>query len=223
MPYRGVSGTFDGVVAARGPPVPSGGRGRRRRGCSARMDRTRIRWRNVGRLAAAVGGAGLLVGVVPGLVEPPEPKPLPADVGLATPAGAYAYEPPGRARGGRSEGDTRGRGPRDGRERQPRPSPERPRRRPTVEPDAGPPPKPAPESTPEPAPAPDPAPAPAPAPEPAPTPAPEPAPAPAPPPAPSAPPAPSPPPAPEPEEPSPPAPDDEPDPPRGPAQFGFEH
>ncbi len=59
------------------------------------MGRARIRWRNVGRLAAAVGAGGMLIGVVPGMLEPPEPEPLPADVGLATgTTGAYAYSPP---------------------------------------------------------------------------------------------------------------------------------
>ena len=48
------------------------------------MDRARIRWRNVGRIAGGLGAAGLLVVVVPGLLEPPEPPPLPDDVGLAT-------------------------------------------------------------------------------------------------------------------------------------------
>jgi hypothetical protein len=55
------------------------------------MDRSRIRWRNVGRLAAGVAGGGVLLVVMPGLLDPPEPPPLPADVGLATGAsGAVA-------------------------------------------------------------------------------------------------------------------------------------
>jgi neural Wiskott-Aldrich syndrome protein len=61
------------------------------------MDRSRIRWRNVGRLAAGVAGGGVLLIVGPGLLDPPEPPPLPADVGLATGASeavATFGEPP---------------------------------------------------------------------------------------------------------------------------------
>jgi hypothetical protein len=48
------------------------------------MDRSRIRWQNVGRLAAGAVAGGALLFVAPGLLDPPDPPPLPADVGLAT-------------------------------------------------------------------------------------------------------------------------------------------
>lgn len=55
------------------------------------MDRTRIRWRNVGRLAGGLGAGALLLVVVPALLEPADPAPLPADVGLdPAPASGYA-------------------------------------------------------------------------------------------------------------------------------------
>ena len=43
----------------------------------------RIRWSNVGRLAAGSARAALRSSSLPGLLEAPEPPPLPADVGLA--------------------------------------------------------------------------------------------------------------------------------------------
>jgi hypothetical protein len=62
------------------------------------MEHARIRWRNVGRVAAGVGAGGLLIAFAPGLLEPPDPPPLPADVGLATgatgAAGPYALAAP---------------------------------------------------------------------------------------------------------------------------------
>jgi hypothetical protein len=191
------------------------------------MDRTRIRWRNVGRLAAALGGAAALVGVLPGLLTPPEPEPLPSDVGLvAGTTGAHAYAPPKPSRTAR-------RGPAGGgrNHRRRGAAPERPR------PDRSPSPLPAetpgngsPQASrltgapapPEPPPASPPAPGPTPAPEPAPAPAPEPAPVPAPP----RPPQPSPP-APvepdQPDEPASPPSAGHPDQQQGPSQFGFEY
>ncbi len=63
------------------------------------MDRTRIRWRNVGRLAGGLGAGALVLIVVPGLLEPGDPRPLPADVGLDPgAAGDYAYVPATRGR-----------------------------------------------------------------------------------------------------------------------------
>lgn len=47
------------------------------------MNRTRIRWSSLGRLVAGLGAGGLVIAVVPGLLERPEAPPLPADVGLA--------------------------------------------------------------------------------------------------------------------------------------------
>jgi hypothetical protein len=58
------------------------------------MDRSQIRWKNVGRLAAGAAGAGALLVVAPGLFEPPQPPPLPADVGLATGATGVTTEVP---------------------------------------------------------------------------------------------------------------------------------
>jgi hypothetical protein len=58
------------------------------------MERPRVRWKNVGRLAAGIGAGGLLIGVVPGVLEPAAPAPLPPDVGLmAGPAGRTATPP----------------------------------------------------------------------------------------------------------------------------------
>ena len=51
------------------------------------MDRTRIRWRNAARIGAGLAAAGGLVLVLPSLLEPPQPRPLPADIGLATAPG----------------------------------------------------------------------------------------------------------------------------------------
>lgn len=67
------------------------------------MDRTRIRWSSLGRVIAGLGAGGILLAVVPGLVEAPDPPSLPADVGLDSGAtGAYGYarpaEPPARVR-----------------------------------------------------------------------------------------------------------------------------
>ena len=65
------------------------------------MDRARIRWRNVARLAAGAVLAGLALALGPGLLTPSEPPPLPADVGLATgPERVYAATgaPPGAQR-----------------------------------------------------------------------------------------------------------------------------
>ena len=82
------------------------------------MDGTRIRWKNVGRLVAGLGTGGLLIAVVPGLLEPPEPPPIPADVGLTQGATGFAG----------ALGETRApsidRGPRgSAREARPRPDP----------------------------------------------------------------------------------------------------
>jgi len=170
------------------------------------MARTRIRWRNVGRVATAVGAGGLLIGVVPGMLEPPDPEPLPADVGLATGAtGAHAYAPAEPARTKTEAGEPRDSEP-----------PERKRERypPDRHPAGGqdPPARGGGGSAVPPAVVPDPPPASAPS-APATVGPPAPAPAPA-----SAPPEPEPPS----DEPTPePSPDH--DPPSGPSQFGFEH
>ena len=67
------------------------------------MDRARIRWRNVARLAAGAVLAGLALALAPGLLTPSEPPPLPADVGLATgPEGVYAATGLRPARGART-------------------------------------------------------------------------------------------------------------------------
>ena len=56
------------------------------------MDRTRIRWKNVGRLAGGIAAGAALIAVVPGLLQPGAPAPLPPDVGLETgTSGAIAY------------------------------------------------------------------------------------------------------------------------------------
>lgn len=47
------------------------------------MGRTRIRWRNAARIGAGIAAAAGLILLVPGLLEPPRPPPLPADIGLA--------------------------------------------------------------------------------------------------------------------------------------------
>jgi hypothetical protein len=176
------------------------------------MARTRIRWTNLGRLAAGLGAGGVLIAVVPGLVEPAEPPPLPPDVGLTTgasgAAGVYASAPRVPNERARTTSARRSRRDEPSEERHVRTRSDR---------------------DPKPAPA-DPAPeAPAPPAPPAPTPAAAPAPPPPAPPSPAPPPEPA---EPEPEQPEPDPPADEPaDPPpppdepapTGPSQFGFEH
>jgi hypothetical protein len=164
------------------------------------MDRTRIRWSNVGRLLGGVGAGGLLLVVVPGLIEPSDPPPLPADVGLATGAtGAYVTAPAtdhDRDRDHRASPD---------RDRRARPSsPRPPERARSPRPPERPPAQPSGEPAPAPAP---PVPAPAPV---------------------TAPAAPAPPPEPPAEDEGDPAPEQhppapEPTPPPSPSQFGFEH
>ncbi len=69
------------------------------------MDRTRIRWKNVARLAGGVAAGATLIAVVPGLLQPGAPAPLPPDVGLETGTSgaiAYADKPAGRARATRA-------------------------------------------------------------------------------------------------------------------------
>jgi hypothetical protein len=184
------------------------------------MDRTRIRWSNLGRLVGGLSAGGLLLFVVPGLVDAPEPPPLASDVGLTSGAtgaladAASAPEPVRRRHPRAREGES-GRKFAD-RSRPHRQDPEREREReqgaartPADRQTEPPVVTPAPPVTPPPPPSPVSSPAP-PAPPAAPTPpAPEPEPAP-----------------PEPEEPEtqpPPAPDPSPPPPAGPSQFGFEH
>src|SRR5918996_301808 len=79
------------------------------------MDRSRIRWQNVGRLAAGAVAGGALLFVAPGLLDPPDPPPLPADVGLATGAtGPVAAVPETEPAAPASQSDE----PRRNRERQ---------------------------------------------------------------------------------------------------------
>jgi hypothetical protein len=183
------------------------------------MERTRIRWGNLGRLVGGLGAGGLLLFVVPGLIQAPEPPPLAADVGLTSGAtGAYAdatspREPARRHPRVREAESRRGFGDRS---RSRRRDPERERGATDRPPDSrldsavGNPPSTAPPL----APAPPPLPVASPAPPAAPA-----LPAPAPP-EPEAP-TPSPP---EPEEPEPQPPSaPNPPPPSGPSQFGFEH
>jgi hypothetical protein len=62
------------------------------------MGKTRIRWRNVARLAAGAAVAALLVALTGAMLKPKAPQPLPADVGLDGIRGqAIAYAPPERA------------------------------------------------------------------------------------------------------------------------------
>ena len=73
--------------------------------------RSRIRWSNVGRVAAGLAAVVGLIVLVPGLLVPREPESLPADVGLATGAGdTYAYVDP-EPRGDRPAGEAGRRSP----------------------------------------------------------------------------------------------------------------
>jgi hypothetical protein len=58
------------------------------------MRHARIRWRNVARVAGALAAVAAAVFVAPALLAPPEPAPLPDDVGLETGATGVAYEVP---------------------------------------------------------------------------------------------------------------------------------
>src|SRR4051794_16484953 len=61
------------------------------------MGKTRIRWRNVARLAAGAAVAALLLALTGAMLKPKPPEPLPADVGLDGIRGqAVAYTPPER-------------------------------------------------------------------------------------------------------------------------------
>jgi outer membrane biosynthesis protein TonB len=148
------------------------------------MDRTRIRWRNVGRLVAGLAGAAALIAVVPGLVEPDDPPALPPDVGLETGAtGAYAFATTPKTGRHSHEGERHRAQPKRRRPDRPHAEPtddahEPARRHDTSSPAPAPPPQgpaPQPTSAPPPVPAPPPTPAPAPPPTP-PAPAPSPAP-----------------------------------------------
>jgi translation initiation factor IF-2 len=123
------------------------------------MRQVRIRWRNVARVGAALAAVAAAVFVAPALLAPPEPGPLPDDVGLETGATGVAYE----VRDG-PKAETRRRRPKPEPERLEMPervaTPERHRGDDEAEPVA-----PAPVASPAPAPPPAPAPvAPAPAP-----------------------------------------------------------
>ena len=137
------------------------------------MRQVRIRWRNVARLVAALAALVVALFAAPTLLAPPEPAPLPDDVGLeAGVTGFVDVEREPRARKPEAE-------------RESEPSPERPAVRDEhVGERHSKPPKPAP---PPPTPAPAPAPAPAPVPAPVSAPAPSPAPTAAPPPEPGSP------------------------------------
>jgi outer membrane biosynthesis protein TonB len=132
------------------------------------MRHVRIRWRNVARFVGALAALVVALFAAPALLAPPEPAPLPDDVGLEAGATGFVYEAPEE-------------------QREPRPNTPEPRREPKPRPE-----RPAPrhehvEETPRKAAAP----APVTPPPPVPAPAPSPIGAPAPPPTPAAPPAPS--------------------------------
>ena len=61
--------------------------------------RTRIRWTNVARLAAAAIGCTALVMGLPALLERPKPPPLPEDIGLTQARHAPPPTPTGSPRG----------------------------------------------------------------------------------------------------------------------------
>jgi hypothetical protein len=63
------------------------------------MDRTRIRWSNLARLAGGLGAGAVALAAIPGMLSGPEPTPLPADVGLdPSSAGVGAVAPPAERR-----------------------------------------------------------------------------------------------------------------------------
>ena len=130
------------------------------------MRHTRIRGRNVARVVGALAAVAAAVFVAPALLAPPEPAPLPDDVGLEAGATGFVYEP-------REEHKPPPKQPEPRREPEPKPKrppprhdhvEERPRRAPPPAPATPPPPAPAPAPVTAPAPPPQTPAAPAPAP-----------------------------------------------------------
>jgi outer membrane biosynthesis protein TonB len=135
------------------------------------MRQVRIRWRNVGRIVGALAALVVALFAAPALLAPPEPAPLPDDVGLEAGATGFVYEAPEEHRPHPKQPEPR---------REPEAKPKRPaprHDRADERPRKSPPPAPVAPSPPAPAPAPAPTPVSAPAPPSPPSPA---APAPAP-------------------------------------------
>jgi hypothetical protein len=131
----------------------------------AGVGRVRIRWKAAGKVAAIAVGGLLALQVLPGLLKPPAPPPLGADVGLPQVEVRPQAEPPPPPLSSAPKPRKRGRldakissKPKPHR-RKKRSQPKRVKSRPTATPPAiAPPPEPAPEPAPPPAPEPSPAP-----------------------------------------------------------------